>query len=202
MGFYGLVYGVILGALLHLANPSARIDLVEISLDACRWSAAPRLMKVLRMLGPRVAHHVLSADFLYRARQSCFPPRRRFSYGLKLRLVHHAGTRNSYRLSTGYRSPAHSGRDLLQWRSQSLRKDYPRCNLGSACADNPCRSSDGCCYGAFDPNLLRFDGAGSQLVLWVTRAYLLGLCGHALLETATRSFYAQQDARTLFSLRL
>jgi putative peptidoglycan lipid II flippase len=41
-----------------------------------------------------------------------------------------------------------------------------------------------------------FDLEGTQLVVMVTRAYLLGLMGHALLETAARSFYAQQDART------
>jgi putative peptidoglycan lipid II flippase len=35
-----------------------------------------------------------------------------------------------------------------------------------------------------------------ELVLVVTRLYLLGLAGHALLEIAVRSFYAQQNART------
>lgn len=35
-----------------------------------------------------------------------------------------------------------------------------------------------------------------ELVVWVTRLYLAGLTGHALLEIASRSFYAQQDART------
>jgi putative peptidoglycan lipid II flippase len=33
-------------------------------------------------------------------------------------------------------------------------------------------------------------------VIWVTRAYLLGLIGHSLLEVAARSFYAKQDATT------
>jgi len=46
------------------------------------------------------------------------------------------------------------------------------------------------------PAIFGFDDQGSQLVLWVTRGYLLGLVGHSLLETAARSFYAQQDART------
>ena len=46
------------------------------------------------------------------------------------------------------------------------------------------------------PAIFGFDAQGSHLVLWATRAYLLGLMGHALLETASRSFYAQQDART------
>lgn len=35
-----------------------------------------------------------------------------------------------------------------------------------------------------------------DLVVWVTRLYLAGLTGHALLEIASRSFYAQQNAIT------
>jgi len=37
---------------------------------------------------------------------------------------------------------------------------------------------------------------GSNMVILATRAYLLGLTGHALLEVASRSFYARQDAKT------
>jgi putative peptidoglycan lipid II flippase len=44
--------------------------------------------------------------------------------------------------------------------------------------------------------ILGFDEAGTDLVLWTARAYLLGLMGHSLLEVAVRAFYAQQDART------
>lgn len=44
--------------------------------------------------------------------------------------------------------------------------------------------------------ILGFDEAGTELVAWVTRAYLLGLMGHSLLEVAVRAFYSQQDART------
>jgi putative peptidoglycan lipid II flippase len=38
----------------------------------------------------------------------------------------------------------------------------------------------------------------TELVVWATRAFLLGLAGHAWLEVAVRSFYAQQNARTPF----
>lgn len=44
--------------------------------------------------------------------------------------------------------------------------------------------------------IMGFDEAGSDLVAWVTRAYLIGLVGHSLLEVAVRAFYSQQDART------
>jgi putative peptidoglycan lipid II flippase len=44
--------------------------------------------------------------------------------------------------------------------------------------------------------ILGFDAAGTARVVLATRAYLLGLLGHSLLEIASRSFYARQDART------
>ena len=39
-----------------------------------------------------------------------------------------------------------------------------------------------------------FDAAGTDMVVFATRAYLVGLAGHALLEISARSFYAQQNA--------
>jgi putative peptidoglycan lipid II flippase len=42
--------------------------------------------------------------------------------------------------------------------------------------------------------ILGFNAAGTELVVWVTRGFLIGLMGHALIEVASRSFYAQQNA--------
>jgi putative peptidoglycan lipid II flippase len=44
--------------------------------------------------------------------------------------------------------------------------------------------------------LFGFDQLGTELVVWTTRAFLIGLSGHAMLEIASRGFYAQQDALT------
>jgi putative peptidoglycan lipid II flippase len=44
--------------------------------------------------------------------------------------------------------------------------------------------------------ILGFDAANTEIVVWTSRAYLLGLMGHALMEVAARAFYAQQNART------
>jgi putative peptidoglycan lipid II flippase len=44
--------------------------------------------------------------------------------------------------------------------------------------------------------ILGFDQAGVNIVLWTARAYLLGMASHAILETVVRAFYAQQNART------
>lgn len=45
-------------------------------------------------------------------------------------------------------------------------------------------------------SILGFDLAGTELVVWTARAFLLGLIGHSLLEVSARAFYARQDART------
>jgi putative peptidoglycan lipid II flippase len=40
-----------------------------------------------------------------------------------------------------------------------------------------------------------FDARGTDLVVSASRAYLVGLVGHSLLEVAARGFYARQNAR-------
>lgn len=39
-----------------------------------------------------------------------------------------------------------------------------------------------------------FDSAATDLLLWVTRAFLVGLLGHCLLELGSRVFFAQQNS--------
>jgi putative peptidoglycan lipid II flippase len=41
-----------------------------------------------------------------------------------------------------------------------------------------------------------FDKTGTELVVWASRAYLLGLVGHSLLEVGARAFYARHNPRT------
>jgi putative peptidoglycan lipid II flippase len=43
-------------------------------------------------------------------------------------------------------------------------------------------------------SILGFDAAGTNLVVWVTRGFLVGLMAHSLIEVASRAFYAQQNA--------
>ncbi len=47
----------------------------------------------------------------------------------------------------------------------------------------------------FFTSIFGFDEQGSLLLMAVTRGYLFGLTGHCLLEVAARAFYAQQNAR-------
>jgi len=44
--------------------------------------------------------------------------------------------------------------------------------------------------------ILGFDSTITEMVIWTSRAYMLGLVGYSIQELTARSFYARQDART------
>jgi putative peptidoglycan lipid II flippase len=191
LGIYGLVYGVILGALMHLA-----IQIPGLIHFQFRWTRFidlrnPGLHQVLSLLGPRVlTMFFLQLFFIIRD-------------NLASRLGEGAVTGLNY-----------------GWFIQQV----PETLIGTALAVAllPTLSGDRELFGLtinrairvilaltipaavllsiglepVIPAVFGFDAAGSAMVLWATRAYLLGLMGHSLLETAARSFYAQQDART------
>jgi len=51
--------------------------------------------------------------------------------------------------------------------------------------------------------VLGFDTAVTELVVWIARAYTLGLVSYAIIEVTARAFYAQQNARTpLFTIMM
>ena len=52
--------------------------------------------------------------------------------------------------------------------------------------------------GPLVENIFGLDVAQTNLLVWVSRAYLLGLVGHSLLEVISRAYYAQYNAKTPF----
>ena len=44
--------------------------------------------------------------------------------------------------------------------------------------------------------ILGFDSTVTEMVIWTSRAYMLGLVGYSIQELFARAFYARQDART------
>jgi len=44
-------------------------------------------------------------------------------------------------------------------------------------------------------NILGFDAIGNDLIVWSTRAYMIGLTAYSVIELTARAFYAQQKAR-------
>lgn len=196
LGIHGLVYGVILGALLHLC-----IQLPGLRRFGFRWTPAidlgnPGVRHVLSLLGPRVATmFFLQVFFIARdnlASRLGEGAVTALNYGWFIMQVPETLIGSAIAIAllpTLSEIFARSEREHFRQTVQDtvrvlLALTIPVAAL-LAVAIRPLISA-----------LFGFDAAGVELVVWATRAYLLGLMGHSLLETAARSFYAQQDART------
>jgi putative peptidoglycan lipid II flippase len=196
LGIHGLVYGVILGALLHLL-----IQVPGLLRYQFRWEAAlnldhPGVRQVLRLLGPRV----LTMFFL--------------------QLFFIARDNIASRLGEGAVTALNLGWFIMQVPETLIGTAMAIAllpTLSEMFARSDQQAFTQTIHQAFDVLLaltlpiaailavgvqpliefgFGFQAADAERVAWATRAYLLGLAGHSLLELAARSFYAHQDART------
>ncbi len=196
LGIYGLVYGVILGALLHLA-----IQIPGLIHYRFRWTGAidlhnPGLRQVLSLLGPRVlTMFFLQLFFIVRdnlASRMGEGAVTGLNYGWFIQQVPETliGTALAIALL-----PTLS--EIFARKDQSLFGDtMNRAVRVMLALTIPATALLAVGLGPVIPAVFGFNAQGSELVLWATRAYLLGLIGQSLLEIAARAFYAQQDART------
>ncbi len=195
LGVYGLLYGVILGALLHLG-----VQVPGLLRYGFRWWPeltwrAPRVRQVLRLMGPRVAT-MFFIQLIFLARDN---------------LASRLGTGAVTALAYGWfimQVPetllgTTMGLALLPTLSEfSARADwegYTRALNRGVRAVLAMTVPVAVVLGVALPGLLGILGLDFQdtrLVVATTRAYLAGMAGHALLELAARGFYARQDART------
>jgi putative peptidoglycan lipid II flippase len=195
LGIYGLVYGVIIGAGLFLL-----IQVPALVKFGFRWQPKlnlrdPGVVKVLHLMGPRV----LTVLFI--------------------QLVFISQDNLASRLPTGAVTALVYG-----WLFMQLPESLIGTALGTALlptlseqivADNAAgfrstlEKSIRVITALTIPitiilainlrpiiEILGFDPAGTTLVTWTVRAYLVGLAGHSLLEVAARAFYAQHNAKT------
>lgn len=195
LGIHGLVYGVILGAALFLI-----VQIPALVHFGFQWSSDlqlghPGVRKVLRLMGPRVLT-VFFIQLIFITQDN-----------LASRLVTGAVTALVYGwlfmqvpetlIGTAL------GTALLPTLSEQItRNDHEQFQI-------TLEKSIRIILGLTLPlavilsinlppviRLLDLDAAGSNLIIWTSRAYMAGLMGHALLEVAARAFYAQQNART------
>lgn len=195
MGVHGMVYGVILGAALHLA-----IQIPGLIRYQFHWSPGLGLhtesvKKVLRLLGPRV----LTMLFI----QLIFIARDNLASGL----------------STGSVSALTYG-----WMIMQVPETLIGTALGTALlptlAEYASRKDWDAFWNAIDRSVqylfalsipaalilslglgpviqlvFGFDAQATQLVMSSTVAYLAGLLAHSLIEVGSRAFYSKQNAR-------
>jgi putative peptidoglycan lipid II flippase len=196
LGIHGLVYGVILGALLHLA-----IQIPGLIHFKFRWKASIDLhnagvRQVLALLGPRIlTMFFLQLFFITRDNLASGLGEgavTALNYGWFIMQVPETliGTALAIALLPTL-SEYFSRGEHIQFRdtiNQALRV--------LIALTIPATALLWFTLPILVESLFGFNTDGIELVVWATRAYLLGLLGHSLLEMSARSFYAQQDART------
>lgn len=196
MGIHGLVYGVIIGALLHLA-----VQIPGLIRYQFRWTpridiTSPEVQKVLRLLGPRVITMLfIQAIFLVRdnlASRLDTGSVSSLTLGWTIMQVPETliGTAIGIAiLPTLSELIARDEREAFQATLQRAAQVITALTVPiAALMMIGLRPLLAAAFG--------FDADGTDLLLWTTRGFLLGLTGQCLLEVAVRSFYARQDAIT------
>jgi putative peptidoglycan lipid II flippase len=195
-GIYGLAYGVILGALLHLG-----IQIPGLLRFGFRWAPAinlrhPGVQQVLRLMGPRVLNMLcLQTYFLARDRLASF-----FEVGAVSALNNGwfiqqvpetlIGTAIAIALlpSLSELFARGDGDGFKHTVNRSLR--------AMLALTLPIAALLAVTIRPLVQIAFAFEARETEMVVWATRAFLLGLMGHTWLEVGVRSFYAQQNART------
>lgn len=194
LGVSGLVYGVIIGAALHLL-----IQLPGLVKYHFHWNPSiglndPEVKKVLRLLGPRLLTMLLiQMIFLIRdnlASRLAAGSVTSLTYGWMLQQVPETligtaiGTALLPTLSEHFAAEKKADfQQMIQRAVQVLIALTLPISAIMAIGLRPLLSL------AFD-----FGADGTRLLTWVTAGFLLGLMGHSLKEVGARSFYARQNA--------
>jgi len=195
LGIHGLVYGVILGSVLHLV-----IQVPGLIRFKFRWTPSlqvryPGVLRVARLFAPRIL--TIGAFQLIFVVQDNLASRldtgsiTALAYGWLIMQVPETifgtaiGTAIHPTLSEHFaRKDDQSFAASVQRAIQTiLALTIPSAVLMSVTI----RPLVGAVFG--------FDAYGTTLVVHAAWAYLLGLIGHSLLEIAARAFYARQNAR-------
>jgi putative peptidoglycan lipid II flippase len=196
LGVHGLVYGVIGGALLHLS-----VQLPGLVKYHFQWSPGfglktEEVRRVLQLMGPRLITMLfIQMDFLVRdnlASRLAEGSVSALTYGWMLMQVPETiigtaiGTAMLPTLSELF-----SRGDHLQF-----KETVERAVRVLIAVSLPVAIVFGAGLRPLLALVFNFDPAGTDLLLWTTRGYLVGLTGQCLLEVANRSFYARQNALT------
>ncbi len=195
-GIYGLAYGVILGALLHLG-----IQIPGLLIHKFHWSPGidlknPGVRQVLRLMGPRLLTMLcLQSYFLLRDRFASFYQEGAVSAlnnGWFIQQVPETliGTAIAIALLPSL------SEYLTKQERERFRETVNRALRVMLAFTLPIAALLAVAIRPIVQILFGFGPAETEMVVWSTRAFLLGLTGHTWLEVAVRSFYAQQDAKT------
>jgi putative peptidoglycan lipid II flippase len=194
-GIYGMVYGVILGALLHLG-----IQVPALLRYGFRWRPIIGLkdagvQQVLVLMGPRVLSMLcLHFYFLARDRFASFYQdggvsalnNGWFIMQLPETLI---GTAIAIALLPSLAEYVTRGEE------QTYRLTIQRALRAMLALALPSAAILAVLIRPLVEIIFNFGPQETEMVVWATRAFLLGLAGHCWLEVGVRSWYALQNAR-------
>jgi putative peptidoglycan lipid II flippase len=195
LGIQGLVYGVILGAALHLL-----IQIPGLIKFKFRWLPHinfkdESLRKVMHLMGPRLVSMVfIQLIFLARDNLASRLPVgsvTALSYGWWIQQVPETliGTAIATALLPTL-SEHIAKKDQAAFKSTIERALRVMIALSLPIAVILSMASLPLIQRAFG-----FSLGDAQMILWATQGYLIGLLGHSLVELGVRSFYARQNAK-------
>lgn len=194
LGVYGLVYGVLIGSLLYFM-----IQIPGLVKYRFRWTPKINLKdvdvrKILAMLGPRVISMLLyQLTFIARDNMASRLPLGSISaltYGWMILQVPETliGT------AIGTALLPTISELVAKKEFQEFNDTVNRVIRVLIALAVPSALLLAVALPPFLGFAFGFDAAGTNLLLWVTRAFLIGLLGHCLLELGSRVFFAQQNA--------
>lgn len=196
LGVHGLVFGVILGAGLHLL-----IQVPGLLRHGFRWTAGLGLRtegvrQVLRLMGPRIMT-VFFVQLIFLIRDnlaSRLDPGSvtALSYGWMIQQVPETLIGTAIGTAMLPSLSALAARAELVTFQNTLEK-AARVLVGLTI---PIAAVLAVGLGPVLGPVFDFGESGTAVLLRTTRAFLAGLTGHCLMEIAARGFYARQDART------
>lgn len=194
-GIFGLVYGVLLGAGLHLGIQVPGLIRYRFTWVPRLEVGHPRVLQVLRLMGPRVVTmFFIQLVFIIRDHLASFLPSgavTALAYGWFIMQVPETllGTAVGLVLLP----------TLSEFWTVGDTEGFKRVFNQGVRTVLVLNVTAAAVLAVALPHVLPILGLNFEdtwLVVWTARAYLAGMTGHALLELAARGFYAQQDAKT------
>jgi putative peptidoglycan lipid II flippase len=195
LGIQGLVYGVIIGAALHLL-----IQVPGLIKFKFRWTPRinfgdPAFRKVLRLMGPRLVSMVfIQLIFLARdnlASRLVVGSVTALSYGWWIQQVPETLIGTAIATALLPTLAEHVAEDDRKAFKDTIQRSL-RVMIALSLPIGVILS-----IGSLPliQTAFGFSLESSQMILWATQGYLVGLLGHSIVEVGVRSFYADQNAK-------
>lgn len=195
LGVYGLVYGVILGAVLHLA-----IQIPGLFRYGFRWTPSldirqPALIEVFKVVGPRLLT-VFGVQLMFVARDNLASRLGQIgaisslTYGWMIMQV--PETLLGTAIATAMLPTLSELAARQDW--DGFRQTIEKALRVLISLTLPVAAIMAAGIHPLIRAAFHFNEAGTDLLTWTTRVYMLTLCGYAIQEIAARALYARKEA--------